>query len=193
MGNYFRLQKKRDLAPTSDKILSENGFSFDFLALCDASRVVRQLRNWVRFSDKKDLTNYLKTISKSAMELRWLWNYRDYWDLARLLIPREIGGNEYIDVHGDAKCDLPELPPQRVYPEKKKRTMFRDTLKAVYFDGQTPDSHVIPTKFHRSCSDNVGFDILPGAKGLPLRTSLDKRRRPWLRAFQRSLQAAFRL
>lgn len=159
----------------SDEIISETGFSFDVLALCDASWVVRQLRNWVRFSDKKDLTDYLEkmngiTTKYGRLRHYWdYWNYWNYWNLARSLIPCEIGGNEYIDVHGDARFDLPELPPQYSYTGGDW-TLFRDTLKAVCFDGQgAPDSHLIPTKFHRLCSDNVGFGISGGTKGLPLR------------------------
>ena len=182
MGIYLRRQYERNLNPTqynSDEILSKNGFSFDYLALCDASRVKRQLSNWVRFSDKEDLADYLESMNRITMETRWLWSDGDQWDFARSLIPREIGGNEYIDVHGDAKCDLPELPPQYMSHGPREGALFRDTLNAVCFDGQdTPDSHLIPTKLHRSCIDNVGFHILPGAKGLPLRIPLDRRRRP---------------
>ena len=88
-----------------------------------------------------------------------------YWSFARSLIPREIGGNEYIDVHGDAKFALPELPPQLMSGTHKKGTLFRDTLKAVYSDGQDGlDSYLIPTKSDRLCTDNVGFDIFNGAK-----------------------------
>lgn len=124
----------------------------------------------MRFSDKKDLTDYLKTMYRITTEDGRLRHYWDYWNLARSLIPREIGGNEYIDVHGDARFDLPELPPQYMSHTGGDGTLFRDTLKAWCFDGQgAPDSHLIPTKFHRSCSDNVGFGISGGTRVLPLR------------------------
>ena len=165
----------------ADQSMLEHGFSFDFLDLCDPSWVVRQLRNWVRFSDIDDLRDYLKTMNRLSMDG---WSRRrdstmlrsslhlsvmleGYWSFARSLIPREIGGNEYIDVHGDANFALPELPPQLMSGTHKKGILFRDTLKAVYSDGQDgPDSYLISTKFDRSCSDNVGFDVFNGAKEL---------------------------
>ena len=163
----------------------EHGFSFDFLALCDPSRIVTQLRNWVRFSDNDHLAIHLKKINGFVLENKgWQWKSfgplklvdrrergAGYWNLARSLILREIGGNEYIDIHGDAKFALPALPLQRTDDhDERARTLFRDTLKIVCSDGQDATNlHLNPTKFDRSCTDNVGFGIFGGAEELRLR------------------------
>ena len=164
----------------------DNGFSCDFLALCDAGWVVRQTRNWVRFSDNGDLRDYLQTMNRTALDSAWLrregrggpWRlFREwqsgesYWDVARSLIPREIGGNNYIDSRGDANFALPELPPQNTSNLVLSGTLFRDTLKAVCVYGQdAPDSHLVSTNFNRSCTDDVGIGISEvGAGGMPMR------------------------
>ena len=139
----------------------------------------------MRFSDKLDLEDYLEVmggISIAAINSSELPRFRlrlrrigNYWGFARSLIPREIGGNEYIDINGDAKIVLPELP-QQVVDVRGLGTLFRDTMKAVCFDGQdAPDPHFISTKFHRSCTDNVAGDISGGANALPLPRIFDRR------------------
>ena len=141
----------------------------------------------MRFSDKLDLEDYLEVMggisiaatnsSGSSRFVLRLQKIAGYWYWARSLIPREIGGNEYIDSKDNAKAVLPEL--RSVLPERRQQgktilgpysAIFRDTMKAVCLDGQdAPDPHLVFTKFHRSCTDNVGFDISGGANGLRLR------------------------
>ena len=136
----------------------DGAFSFDFLGLCDEGWVMRQMRSWVRFSDNGDLRDYLKTMNRIAPADRWFrgkdWGgpSGNYWDFALSLIPREIGGNSYLDNHGDANFGLPELPPQKTGPwDEEGRTLFRDTLKALCIGGQdAPDSHLVSTNFDRS-------------------------------------------
>ncbi|KAL8784653.1 MAG: hypothetical protein Q9195_008956 [Heterodermia aff. obscurata] len=120
-----------------DQSLLENGISFDFFALREPNRVVGQLRNWARFSDNDDLTDYLNTMNRIGWE-EPLYPQRPwrtllgYWSFARSLIPREIGGNDYIDNRGDANFVLPELPPLRIAgSDEITGRLFRDTFKAV--------------------------------------------------------------